>query len=304
MSARTRRTEPNGIGSSDRVDLERSIAAARVRTWRRCARFLFAAIMLWCCNTTPRTRAADDDLQPQTYRPQWKVGQHWVVSSVSLQSQAGQPVAKAEKEAVRWQFAVRATEAVDNHSCFKVEIKCLAGAQDSVTTLWVDEQSMTLRRVQTQLPVAGGWRTVTENYSSASGQPFPAFAPLTVPPLELPLFLAGTKGTQTFAYEASSAPTTEKGVDDVRFSFSVDQQFTQPPADKIKGLVPDEYSKDLIQKPVIEVQLKAAGAQVRQLWQSGLPWPVYSNNGIAESRLVEVQAPTNPPSQPEEKSPP
>lgn len=305
MYVLTRGSEPSGISLRDMVDLDRSISTDVIRTWQQCARIVFFAVAVACgIGMELRAHAADDDLQPQTYRPQWKVGQRWVVATVSLQSQSGQPVTKADKEVVRWQFEVRASEAVDNHSCFKVEIHCLAGAQDTVTTLWVDEQSMTLRRVQTQLPVAGGLRTVTENYSSTSGQPFPAFAPLTVPPLEMPLFLAGTKGTQTFAYEASSSPTTEKGVDDVRFSFSVDQQFTRPSADKIKGLVPDEYSKDLIQKPAIEVQLKAASTQVRQLWQPGLPWPVYSNNGIAESRLVEVQAPAKPPSQTEEKSPP
>jgi hypothetical protein len=270
----------------------------------QCPRHVVALVLLCCCMSV-RILPANENLQPETYRPHWKVGQRWTIAVKTLQSQAGEPIStNGVKDIVQWQFEVRAIEMIENHNCFKVEIKCLAAATDAVTTLWVDEQSMTLRRVQTQLPVAGGLRTVTENYSSASGQPFPAFAPLTVPPLELPLFLGGTKGTQTFAYEASGTPTTEKAVDDVQFSFSVDQQFTQPPADKIKSLVPAEYSKDLTQKPVIEVQLKAAGTQVRQLWQAGLPWPVYSNNGIAESRLIEVQAPAKPPAESKEKSPP
>lgn len=264
----------------------------------------FAALAVLCCAFVGAA-VANDNLQPETYRPQWKVGQRWIIAVRTLQSQASEPTQPhGPEDTLRWQFEVRAIEAIDNRSCFKVELKCLAAATDSVTTLWVDEQSLTLRRVQAHLPVAGGLRTVTENYSSASGQPFPALAPLTVPPLELPVFLAGTKGTQTFTYEASSTPTTEKRVDDVQFSFSVDQKLAQPPAEKIKSLVPEEYSKDLAQKPVIEVQLKAAGTQVRQLWQPGLPWPVYSNNGIAESRLVEVQVLTKPPSEPEKKPPP
>jgi hypothetical protein len=49
------------------------------------------------------------------------------------------------------------------------------------------------------------------------------------------------------------------------------------------------------------VRLKAAGSLVRQLWQPGLPWPVYSNNGIAESRLVE-EAPGEK-QQPQDKRP-
>jgi hypothetical protein len=188
---------------------------------------------------------------------------------------------------VRWRFAVRAVEKIDERDCFKVEVKCLVGEEQAVTTLWVDKQTMTLRRVQTQLPIAGGFRTVIENYRSSSGQPFPAFAPLTVPPLELPLFLAGTKGTQTFIYDASSSGEGEKAVGDIDFTFSVEQEVSRPQAEKIKGLLPENYSKSLVQKPAVEVRLKAAGSHVRQLWQPGLPWPVYSNNGIAESRLVE-----------------
>lgn len=269
----------------------------------RICRLMVMVVVVFC--VARLAPAADEELKPEDYRPQWKVGQRWVVSSVSLQSQARRdPKPDEAKRAVRWQFDVRAFEKIDDRNCFRVEVKCLDGEGDAVTTLWVDEKTMTLRRVQTQLPVAGGLRTVTENYRSASGQPFPAFAPLTVPPLELPLFLAGTKGSQTFDYEASSTPPEEKGVGDIDFSFSVDQQLTRPPADKIKGLIPEEYSKDLIQKPVMEVHLKATGLQVRQLWQPGVPWPVYSNNGIAESRLVEVVQPAKPPEGTKEKPQP
>jgi hypothetical protein len=35
--------------------------------------------------------------------------------------------------------------------------------------------------------------------------------------------------------------------------------------------------------------------QVRQLWTAGVPWPVYSDNGITISRLVKViPAPHSP----------
>lgn len=263
---------------------------------------LLAAALMAVSFAARLAAAADEDLKAEKYRPMWKVGQRWIVSSVCLQSQArSDPKPDAARQTVRWQFNVRASEKIDDRGCFKLEVKSLDGEGEAATTLWVDEQTMTLRRVQTQLPVAGGLRTITEDYRSASGQPFPAFAPLTVPPLELPLFLAGTKGSQTFTYEASSTPPEEKGVGDLDFSFSVDQQVTHPPVDKIKGLVPEEYSKDLIQKPVLEVQLKAAGSQVRQLWQPGLPWPVYSNNGISESRLVEVTEPAKPPEKKKDK---
>jgi hypothetical protein len=266
-------------------------------------RQLIALAAFGICAAFAQSRGlAEEGYQPENYRPQWIVGQRWIVASKVLQSQARRdPKSAGAEQATRWQFEVRAIEKIDDRECFKVEIKCLEGEAQPLTTLWVDRQAMTLRRVQTQLPVIGGFRTVTENYRAASGQPFPAFAPLSVPPLELPLFLAGTKGTQTFDYEASSTPEGEKGVGDLDFAFSVEQQITQPQAEKIKGLLPPDYTKDLVQKPTIEVQLKAASVKARQLWQSGLPWPVYSNNGIAESRLVESfapQAPANPPASP------
>jgi hypothetical protein len=190
-------------------------------------------------------------------------------------------------------------EKIDERNCFRVEVRCLGGDTDAATTLWVDQQTIALRRVQTQLPAAGGLRTITEDYRSASGQPFPAFPPLSVPPLELPLFVAGAKGSQTFSYEASSTPAEEKAVGDLDFAFSVEQQITRPEADEIKDLLPEDYTKDLTARPVLEVHLRATGSQVRQLWQPGLPWPVYSNNGIAESRLVEVSLPEKLPEGPQ-----
>jgi hypothetical protein len=269
-------------------ELRTTVCAQSTAGWRRT---LFALTLLAIVMQAAR---ADEELRPENYKPQWKVGQQWVVASVSLQSQARRdPKAAGPAEVVRWQFDVWSVEKIDERNCFKVDVKCLLDEGQAVITLWVDQQSMTLRRVQTRVPVAGGFRTVTEDYRSASGQPFPAFAPLTVPPLELPLFLAGTKGAQTFAYQASSTPAGEKGVGDIDFSFSVDQQITRPLADNIKGLLPEEYSKDLSQKAVVEVQLKTASFQTRQLWQPGLPWPVYSNNGVAESRLIEVIEPAH-----------
>ena len=285
------------IATRDARKLRSSCRALLVR----CRAAAIPAAML-VASVVGGSAVAQEGVQPENYKPQWKVGQRWIVESKILQSQARRdPKPAVPEDTTRWQFDVRAIEKIDDRESFKVEVKCLEGEAQPLTTLWVDRQAMTLRRVQSQLPVAGGFRTVTENYRTASGQPFPAFAPLTVPPVELPLFLAGTKGIQTFDYEASSTPEGEKGVGDIDFAFSVEQEITQPQAEKIKGLLPPDYTKDLVQKPVVEVQLKAASAKARQLWQPGLPWPVYSNNAVAESRLVESSDPpdaTKPPASP------
>ena len=228
------------------------------------------------------------DIDPEGFRPVWQVGQRWTVETESVQIQVrreatDQPVVQK----VRWQFHVQATEPLDGRDCFKLAITCASANDQPATVLWVDRQTMTLRQLQTQLQTPDGRRTVTESYRADSGQPFPAFAPLSVPPLELPLFLAGTKGTQTFSYEASSGPPGVKAVGDLGFAFSVRQDLQQVDEDQVKELLPADFTKGLEKKPILEVRLKAGRSQVRQLWQPGLPWPVFSDNGAAKSRLVK-----------------
>jgi hypothetical protein len=55
---------------------------------------------------------------------------------------------------------------------------------------------------------------------------------------------------------------------------------------------------------VVEVKLKAASIQARQIWQPSLPWPVYSTNGVSESRLVEAVEPAKRSEEVEDKSQP
>jgi hypothetical protein len=231
-----------------------------------------------------------EQIDAEAYRPVWKVGQQWIVEIVSLQLQVRHDLPPAQPSTkVRWRFAVRSIDTVDGRECFRVEIKCLASqSPEPETVMWVDQQTMTLRKVQTRLAIAGGSRTITESYHAPSGQPFPALAPLTVPPIELPLFLSGAKGTQTFTYEATSGPEGIKGVGDIGFTFAVEQQLASPDADEIKGLLPEDYTKGIQQKPTVEVRLNTPRTKVRQLWQRGYPWPLYSSNGVASARLIEV----------------
>ncbi len=116
--------------------------------------------------------------------------------------------------------------------------------------------------------------------------------PLTVPPLDLPLFLSGAKGPETFRYEASSGPGGVKAAGEIGFAFSVEQEITRPKDEDVRCLLPEDYTKDLAKKPPIEVRLKTSSSHVRQLWQPGLPWPVYSDNGIAKSRLITEAEPS------------
>jgi hypothetical protein len=231
---------------------------------------------------------------PERYEPRWQVGQQWVVESVNTQLQTRRELQLVEPaQPIQWQFQVQGVEKIGKRDCFKVRIVCQAqGQQQPTTTLWVDQQAMSLQQLQTQLPVQGGFRTITESYRSPGGQPAPVIAPLNVLPLELPVFLQGSKGTDKFSYEATAGAFGTKAPDDVAFAYEVEQELARPTADQVKGLVHEGFAKDLQTKPVLEVRLKGAGpAKVRQLWQEGLPWPVFSDNGATQARLVKVIPP-------------
>jgi len=58
----------------------------------------------------------------------------------------------------------------------------------------------------------------------------------------------------------------------------------------VKGLFADIFAKDVAVQETVEVRIKGFDRQVRQLWQKGLPWPVYSDNGTTVSRLVKFNA--------------
>ena len=57
---------------------------------------------------------------------------------------------------------------------------------------------------------------------------------------------------------------------------------------EVKGLLADEFAKDLRVRPAVEVRLKRFDRQVRQVWQAGLPWPVYTESGSTTARLIKV----------------
>jgi hypothetical protein len=231
--------------------------------------------------------AFGQEVEPEAFRPHWKVGQKWIVETVGLQSavRKARPAATANRP-VRWQFHVVTAEIIESRKCYRIQLRCLEPGEHPQTTLWVDEESMTLRQIQIQLPSPEGFRTVTESYRSDSGQPFPAISAFTVPPIDLPLFVAGAKGTNSFQYRASTSPDGAKDTANLDFSVSIQQRFSTPGEKELQRLMPAPFSKSAENKPVVEVRLRAGRSEVRQLWQAGFPWPAYSTNGVATARLI------------------
>ena len=105
--------------------------------------------------------------------PKWELGDQWIVETTSRPLQVrGTAAAEAVCKPIQWQFAVARFEKQLTDDCYRVEVKCLAaGAAQPATVLWIDKQSRAIRQIQTQLPVPGGFRTITYNYEFSSGQP-------------------------------------------------------------------------------------------------------------------------------------
>jgi hypothetical protein len=237
---------------------------------------------------------AQGDIKPEKFKPQWHVGQKWYVETVTTQTQARRDPKQAPKsKPVKWQFQVQGIEKVHDRDCYKVQIDCQAeGRKQPVTTIWTDKQTMTLQKMQTQLPVQGDFKQVTEQYKP-SEQGAPVLAPLTALPLELPVFkkeMPGAKALdpETYSYEAMQSPEGAKEPGEVSFAFDVRQQLKTTTSAKAKGLVDEKFSKDLDKAALVEVEIQGPHRKVQQLWQAEQPWPVYSNNGTTEARLIEV----------------
>lgn len=222
--------------------------------------------------------------------PRWELGDSWIVETVSQPLQTrGDASAPSRLKPIQWQFAVQRYEKTLSDDCYRVEVKCLAEGQQPTTVLWVDKKSLAIRQIQTQIPTADGFQAVTQSYEFSSGQPSPVLGPLSALPLDLPLFSGNqSKGMQTFMYETHAGKPGEKAVGELGFAHQVEQQVESVATEQVKGLVHETYTKSLSAQPVVEVKLKSGERQVRQLWQPGLPWPVYSKNGSTECRLIKV----------------
>ncbi len=252
---------------------------------------LVAPLMVCLCLAADSAESPNRSIFLQRLKPNWQLGDKWVVETITqpLQMREGTTRRMAARP-IQWQFTVQRFEKSLNQDYYRVEIRCmLRGRPQPMTVLWVDRKSHILRKIQTQIPVPGGFRTITENYEFASGQPSPVLGPLSALPIDLPLLMDGqAKGSQKFTYEANTSLSGTKAVGEVGFAYEVEQEVSPANAEQVKGLLNDTFAKDLKRRPVVEVKLKGPGREVRQLWQPGLPWPAYTESGPTVSRLVKV----------------
>jgi hypothetical protein len=221
-------------------------------------------------------------------KPKWTPGDKWVVETTTKLPQVRDD--QANKTVVaQWEFTVLQPENIGTVPFYRLRVKGLGGEDQPETNLWLDQKSLALVQFQTQIPVPGGFTTLTESYSSSSGQPAPVVGPITAVPIDMPLFLPSARGK--FSYDASSGPVgAKRAIGDIKFTVDIDQQVSaaKPEAVKNAGLPNSAFTKSLEAKPVFEVKLETPDRTVRQLWQAEQPWPVFSDNGSTTARLIKV----------------
>jgi hypothetical protein len=237
------------------------------------------------------------DVKGEDLKPKWNVDDSWVIETTTRPIQARNDIGDKKSAPITWKLTVKKTEKVAGHECHRLEVVCLddKGNVDKAqpgSVLWIDQKSMALRQLQTQLPVPGGFRTLTESYDFGDNQPTPVTGPLTSLVLDIPLFSPGaTRGLEKFTYDAVSGGGGKRAANDIAFSVDIEQHITPAKEEDVKKLVAEdfkEFNRDLKAAPVVEVKLKTSEREVRQLWQVGQPWPLYANNGPTTARLVKV----------------
>lgn len=222
--------------------------------------------------------------------PKWELGDRWIVETTSRPLQIRGDPSRATSRAIQWQFAVARFEKAIADDCFRIEIRCQETATgEPITVLWIDKRSRTLRQLQTQLPVPGGFQTVTQSFDFPSGQAGPVLGPFSALPVELPSFQAAqAKGAQLYSYTVHDAPQGAKALGDLGFACQVEQLVAPATAEQLRRLLPQEHAKAIQEQPMVAIELKAQDRTVLQLWQPAMPWPTVSDNGTTTCRLVKV----------------
>ena len=245
---------------------------------------------------SPKPAAAEEPPAGQTVvsleRPQWKVGDNWIVETLTERVQGREDKPATKPTRLRWQFRVVNHENVAGSECYRIDVECLAkGRLRPKTSFWCDRKTLFLRQFQTQFAFNGRYRTIQESYDIPQGQYAPVMASVNVLPIGIPAFLPkGAKGGDTFTYISQPLPAGSKDPSIIRFAHTVKQEI-RPAGAKALEQVPPAYAKSLAREPVDEVRLTDRHRTVVQLWQKNAPWPVYVKNGPTQAWLVKKTTP-------------
>lgn len=219
-------------------------------------------------------------------RLDWQTGDRWTVETVPQMSVTSDASSSAGK-GIRWSFEVTGTDKIHDRNCWRASIRCAEpGVRSPEVEIWVDQKSGML--IRTTSRVKRGERTAefTETYLTSDGQPTPVLGMLSSLPLDMPIFnsLAGrTKSLEPQIYETVIGNGKTKSLEDLGFASIVSQNIKSVPAAQVKSLnVPAASSSENV-----NVEIRSGNRTVRQIWAPGKPWPIFSDNGVTHSRLLE-----------------
>jgi hypothetical protein len=225
----------------------------------------------------------------ETFRPQWKVGQSWIVETVSPRVQmATARLRTGEICTIRWKFLVEAVEQLGEEECFRVAAEpMLPDGKELTIVFWATTKHLTLRRVEIPIRVSGRLRILSESFSGTGSGPFPVMVTLSLLPLDLPCWdPPPEKHPAGFAYEIIPYVPERKAPGGIRFAVEVQQTTLEVTPELVKSALGLPEVKATSER-LLHVKLASPLGTVEQLWQVGQPWPVWANNGRTVSRLVE-----------------
>jgi len=235
--------------------------------------------------------AGDAGAAAELTRPEWKVGDSWIVETETDPIQGRSAVLAAKLPLLKWKFVVAGEDKVQGADCYRIEVACIAGGSPTKATMWCDKETMFLRQLQTWVYAAGERQSIVESFAAGSQAiSAPVLPAVNALPLDMPAFpQAGQKslgGEKSFRFKSTPQAAGAKADGAVAFSTQVTQKIGKPDEARKKALGPDRSKS--ITAPV-QVDLESSGRSVKQVWQNGRPWPEYSDNGRTRARLLTVE---------------
>ena len=223
----------------------------------------------------------------------WKIGTTWSVETINLQRQG---TMQKQSPPVVWVFTVVGETKIGSRDCFEVVIRCKDDSdRQPHVSIWVDKVSGMLMRMMSSTLVKGQWHTFTETYTVPEGKSVAVLGSIPSLPLDMPLFAeeTGSKDIGGMTYEVVSGNLGAKALGEIGFTYQVDQSVkpvSEVQSQEIAGA--KSLATPLNLKDAVEVELKIGSkSRGKQIWLPDTPWPVYSTNGISESRLLDVTIP-------------
>lgn len=215
-------------------------------------------------------------------RLNWQPGDRWVVETTPRMSASS---SHSSGTKLRWSFEVTGTETVLERECWHASIRCPdAGIRGPKVEIWVDRQNGMLLRASSRLDYGTHKAELTETYVTPDGKAVPVLGMIPALPLDMPILdgVSGrTKSLEPQIYQTLTGSGRTKDLGDPGFANMVSQSIQPARNSVFKSLNSSQTSEN------VRVEIHTANRTIQQIWTPGKPWPIYSSNGVTESRLVE-----------------